>query len=107
VRPQPTEPAEGRRPGWAAGARRTRLLAAAAVSLVILLVLLASSSGAPRESALVTPGPDTVSVIDATQGVVTGVVSGLVRPTGLAYGAGAAWVTDSSHDFLLRVNSAH
>src|SRR5215469_5654567 len=32
VRPQPTAPAEGRRPAWATGARRTRLLTAAAVS---------------------------------------------------------------------------
>jgi YVTN family beta-propeller protein len=46
-------------------------------------------------------------VIDATQGVVTGVVSGAGRPAGLAYGAGAAWITDSSDGFLLRVNSAH
>ena len=46
-------------------------------------------------------------MIDATQGAVTGVVSGIGRPAGLAYGAGAAWITDSSDDQLLRVNSAH
>ena len=107
VQPQATAPAEGRRPRWAAGARRTRLLTAAAVSLALLLVLLVTTSGAPHESALVTPSPDTVGVIDATQGAVTGVVSGIGRPAGLAYGAGSAWITDSSAGFLLRINSAH
>jgi len=108
VRPQTTASAAGRRPGWPAGTRRAQLLAAAGVSMAIILVLLVtSSSRAPGESAFVTPGPDTVGVIDATQGVVTGVVSGAGRPAGLAYGAAAAWITDSSDDLLLRVNSAH
>jgi YVTN family beta-propeller protein len=108
VPPPAAASAERRRPGWAAGTRRARLLAAAGVSLALLLVLLVSSSSrAPGESALGTPGPDTVGVIDATQGVVSGVVTGAGRPAGLAYGAGAAWITDSSDDLLLRVNSAH
>ena len=77
------------------------------MSLALLLVLLVTSSGAPHESALVTPSPDTVGVIDATQGAVTGVVSGIGGPAGLAYGAGSAWITDSSAGFLLRINSAH
>ena len=105
VRPQTTASAAGRPPGWAAGTRRVRLLATAGVSLAIILVLLVGSSS--RVPGVVTPGPDTVGVIDATQGVMTAVVSGAGRPAGLAYGAGAAWVTDSSDDLLLRVNSAH
>jgi ABC-type transport system substrate-binding protein/DNA-binding SARP family transcriptional activator/streptogramin lyase len=108
VRPQATASADGRRPGWAAGTRRARLLVAAGVSLAIVLVLLVSSSSRrPGGPPLVTPGPDSVGVIDAAQGAVTGVVSGAGRPAGLAYGAGAAWITDSSDDLLLRVNSAH
>jgi len=103
VRPKTTASAEGRRAVWAAGTRRARLLAAAGVSLAILLVLVVSSSSRTP----VTPGPDTVGVIDATQGAVTGVVSGAGRPAGMAYGAGAAWITDSADDLLLRVNSAH
>ena len=46
-------------------------------------------------------------MIDATRNVVSGVVTGAGRPGGVAYGAGAAWITDSADDLLLRVDTAH
>jgi len=108
VEPQAITPAGAWRSLSAAATRRARLVAAAGVSLAVLLALLVSrSSGVPGVSAFVAPGQEAVAVIDATRSVVTGVVTGAGRPSGLAYGAGAAWITDSSDDLLLRVDSAH
>jgi len=46
-------------------------------------------------------------VIDAAGGALTAVLTGAGRPAGIAYGADFTWITDSSDDELLRVNSAH
>jgi len=108
VRRQTIARPESRAPRWAAGSRRARLLAAAVMTLAVLLALLVSnSSQGPGGSAVTAAGPETVGVIDTARGVVMGAVTGIGRPAGLAYGAGAVWITDSSHDLLLRVDSAH
>ena len=49
-------------------------------------------------------GPDTVGIIDGRHDVLSGVVTGAARPGGVAYGAGATWITDTADDQLLRVN---
>ena len=113
-RPQAIAPAGDRRSRSVAvtrsvaGTRRTRLLTAAGASLAVILALLVGSSfrgsGGP---ASVVAGPDTVGVIDGARNVVSGVVTGAGRPAGAAYGAGAAWITDSADDLLLRVDSSH
>src|SRR5262249_45864391 len=44
---------------------------------------------------------------NAADGALSSVVISIGRPAGIAYGAGATWITDSSDDALLRVNSNH
>jgi peptide/nickel transport system substrate-binding protein len=51
-------------------------------------------------------GPNTVAVIDGSRNAVSAVVAGAGRPGGVAYGAGAAWVTDTANDQLLRADKA-
>ena len=51
-------------------------------------------------------GPNTVAVIDGRRNTVSAVVAGAGRPGGVAYGADAAWVTDTGNDQLLRVDQA-
>ena len=89
---------------WLTGPARTRRLVVvgAASAVVIALLVAVTNNGAARLVA----GPDTVGVIDTGQGGLTAVVSGVGRPDGVAYGAGAAWVTDSADDLLLRVSRA-
>ena len=72
--------------------------------LAVTIALLVAAS--TRGSAHLAAGPDTVGVIDAGQADLSAVVTGVGRPNGVAYGAGAVWVTDSADDLLLRVNSA-
>jgi YVTN family beta-propeller protein len=106
--PQPIAAGGGRRSLPVAVTRRTQLLTAAAASLAVVLAVLMGSS--PRGHAglgSVAAGPDTVGVIDGPTDVVAGVVTGTGRPDGVAYGAGAAWITDSADDLLLRVDSAY
>ena len=95
--------------GLAAGPRQPRLfrpkrlLAVAAVLAVTIAVLVGVTT---RGSAPLTAGPDTVGVIDGGQARLTAVVTGVGRPNGVAYGAGAVWVTDSADNVLFRVNLA-
>ena len=88
--------------GRSAGRSRTLLAAAAALAVTIALLVTASARG----SAHLAAGPDTVGVIDVGQSDLSAVVTGVGRPAGVGYGAGAIWVTDSADDLLLRVNSA-
>jgi ABC-type transport system substrate-binding protein/DNA-binding SARP family transcriptional activator/sugar lactone lactonase YvrE len=96
---------EAKRPWPVAAARRTRLLtAAAAVLLVTVALLLGGSSVSRGPAAALMAGPDTVGIIDGRHDVLSGVVTGAARPGGVAYGAGATWITDTADDQLLRVN---
>jgi ABC-type transport system substrate-binding protein/streptogramin lyase len=112
---QPPAPAPGpsatvlgeERPSSRAAAYRARLLTAAAAALTVTLALLMGGSSTSRgPAASLTAGPDTVGVIDAGRNVLTGVVTGPGRPGGVAYGAGATWITDTADDLLLQVNRA-
>ena len=86
------------------GADRSKRLIAVAGGLAVALALLVAIS--THGSAQLMAGPNTVGVIDAVKADLSAVVTGVGRPNGVAYGAGAAWITDSADDLLLRVNSA-
>jgi YVTN family beta-propeller protein len=90
--------------GWsrATGAdRKKRLLAVAAAVAVAGGLVAVTTRGPPPLAA----GPDTVGVIGAGP-ALSAVVTGVGRPNGIAYGAGAAWVTDSADDLVLQVDPA-
>ena len=74
------------------GKRRPRLfgpkrLAAIAVALAVVIALPVAMT--TRERAQLTAGPNTVGVIDGGQERLSAVVTGVGRPNGVAYGAGA------------------
>jgi ABC-type transport system substrate-binding protein/DNA-binding SARP family transcriptional activator len=93
-----TAPAPPARP-----VRRRRLLAAAAALAVTVALLVAATT---HGSARLAARPDSVGVIDGAQGNLSAVVTRVGRPSGIAYGAGAVWVTDSADNLLLRIDSA-
>jgi ABC-type transport system substrate-binding protein/DNA-binding SARP family transcriptional activator len=93
--------AEGTGWSWPRGlSRKKRLLALAAAVAVAGALLVAVTTRGPAQ---LTAGPDTVGVIGTGPGGLSAVVTGVGRPNGVAYGAGAAWVTDSADDLLLKV----
>ena len=93
------------RPSSVAAAHRARLLTAATVVLLVTVVLLlGGSSSARRSAASLMAGPNTVGIVDGSHDVLSGVVTGAGRPGGVAYGAGAIWITDTADNRLLRVN---
>jgi YVTN family beta-propeller protein len=97
----------GERSLTAGPARRVRLLSAVGAVLAVALALLVGGSQGSRESgASVSAGPDTVGVIDGSQDILSKVVTGAGRPGGAAFGAGAAWITDTADDLLLQVDQA-
>ena len=105
--PKARAQADGSRRSPAGGTRRRRLLAAAGTSLAVTLALfMTGPSQGAGGSAPVVAGPNTVGIIDGSRNVVSGVVRGIGRPGGVAYAAGATWITDSADDLLLRVDSA-
>jgi YVTN family beta-propeller protein len=82
---------------------RKRLLAAAGtLALTIALLVAVVTHG----SAQLAAGPNTVGVIGAGQPGLSAVVTGVGQPDGIAYGAGAAWVSDGADNLLLRIGSA-
>jgi YVTN family beta-propeller protein len=98
------DPADRTGWSWLGGPNRTkRLIAVTAASAVAVALLAAVTFHDPAPLAA---GPNTVGVIDAGQGALTTVVTGVGRPNGVAYGDGAAWVTDSADGLLLRVDPA-
>jgi YVTN family beta-propeller protein len=100
-------PAVGERPPQRGVAHRARMLAGAGVVLTAILAVLTVGSFGPREpSVSLTAGRDTVGVIVGSRGLLSEVVTGDGRPGGAAYGAGAAWITDTAHDLLLQVDQA-
>ena len=82
--------------------RRVRLTAAVGASLALILAVLFFGAGPPASP--VQAAPDAVAVINASQADLTGVVAGIGRPGGIAYGAGATWVTDTADGLLLRID---
>jgi ABC-type transport system substrate-binding protein/DNA-binding SARP family transcriptional activator/streptogramin lyase len=81
--------------------RRRRLiagvaLAGAAAFAVLLAVFLPSGSKALSAT------PNSIGVLDAKH--VRAVITGGGEPGGIAYGAGAVWVTDTADDRLLRID---
>jgi YVTN family beta-propeller protein len=96
---------ETKRPSPVAAAHRPRVLTAAAAVLAITVALLLGGSSVSRgPAASLMAGPDTVGIIDDGHDVLSGVVTGAARPGGVAYGAGATWITDTADNQLLRVN---
>jgi YVTN family beta-propeller protein len=93
------------RPPARTGVKHKRTVLVVAAALVALATLLIGA--ATRGAAHVVIGPDTVGVIDAGQAQLSGVVTGVGRPAGVAYGAGATWVSDGIDDQLLRVAADH
>jgi YVTN family beta-propeller protein len=102
--PQAIAAARGERPPSAGVARL--LAAAGAVLAIALTLIMGGSSGSQGRAGSLVAGPDTVGVIDGSGDVLSGVVTGAGRPGGAAYGAGAAWITDTADDLLLRVDQA-
>ena len=97
-------PAPPAGPPRAAGVNRRKGLLAVAGALTVAIAVLVA--GATRGSAQLAAGPNTVGVIDDAGGDLSAVVTGVGRPSGVAYGAGAVWITDSADDLLLRADSA-
>jgi ABC-type transport system substrate-binding protein/DNA-binding SARP family transcriptional activator len=94
-------PVRGRRQPWLLGPKRL-LVVAAALAVAIALLVAVTTHG----PAQLVAGPDTVDMIDGGHARLSAVVTGVGRPNGIAYGAGAVWVTDSADDKLFRVNLA-
>jgi YVTN family beta-propeller protein len=68
---------------------------------VTLTSLVAATSHEPSQ---LLAGPNTIGVIDGTSGNLSGVVTDVGRPNGIAYGAGAVWITDSADDLLIKAD---
>ena len=92
------------RPASVAVYRARLLIAAVAVLLVTVALLVGGSSASRGPAASLMTRPDTVGVIDGRRDVLSAVVTDTGRPGGIAYGVGAAWITDTADDRLLRVN---
>jgi len=82
--------------------RKKPLLAVAAAMAVAGALLMAVITRGPGRLA---GGPDTVGAISTGPGL-SAVLTGVGRPNGIAYAAGAVWVTDSADDLLLRIAPA-
>jgi len=83
--------------------RKKRLLAVGGSVALAASVLVAVAA---RGGSHLAAAANTVGVIDTGQSHLSAVVTGVGRPSGVASGAGAVWVTDSADDLLLRVDSA-
>jgi YVTN family beta-propeller protein len=106
--PAPAAPAldsaaETGRPPRVRPGRKKRLIAVAGALAVAISVLVAVAA---RGSAHLVAGANTVGMIDTGQAGLSAVVTGVGRPSGVASGAGAVWVTDSADDKLLQVDPA-
>jgi YVTN family beta-propeller protein len=89
-----------RRSPWIAGKQLLAVAGTLAVAIALLVAV------ATHGSAQLAARPNTVGVMDAGQSGLSAVVTGVGRPNGVAYGAGAAWVSDSADNLLLCVDSA-
>ena len=83
--------------------RNKRLLAVAGALIVVTAVLVAATT---RASMQLAAGPNTVGMINGGQARLSAVVAGVGRPNGVAFGAGAVWISDNADNMLLQVDSA-
>jgi YVTN family beta-propeller protein len=86
--------------------RSTALVAGGTVLAAAIALLAGGPFRGSGGTVSVAAGPDTVGVIDGGGDRLSEVITGVGRPGGVASGAGAAWITDSADDRLLRVDSA-
>src|SRR5215469_2574106 len=98
-------PGNGRRLIPVGTARPKRMLAVTGAAAGAALLAGGLAILSPTRASL-QAGPNTVAVIDSSRNAVSAVVAGAGRPGGVAYGAGATWVTDTADDMLLRVDPA-
>jgi YVTN family beta-propeller protein len=97
-------PARRMRRLWLVAAdRKKRLMAVGGTVVLAVSVLVAVAA---RGGAHLVAAANTVGVIDTGQADLSAVVTGVGRPSGVASGVGAVWVTDSADDQLLRVDPA-
>jgi peptide/nickel transport system substrate-binding protein len=96
----------GRRFTPAIAAHPKRVLAVTAAAAAVAALLAGGLVTLPATRGSLQAGPNTVAVIDGSRNAVSAVVAGAGRPGGVAYGAGAAWVTDTANDQLLRADQA-
>jgi YVTN family beta-propeller protein len=94
----------GRRLIPVGAAHPKRTLAATGAAAAVAALLAGGLAILPPARASPQAGPNTVAFIDGNRNTVSAVVAGAGRPGGVAYGAGATWVTDTAADMLLRVN---
>jgi len=99
-------PGNGRRLIPAGTAHPKRMLAVTGAAAAVAALLAGGLATLPGTRASLQAGPDTVAVIDGSRNAVSAVVAGAGRPGGVAYRAGATWVTDTADDMLLRVDPA-
>jgi YVTN family beta-propeller protein len=91
------------RPAPMARARRARVLVAAGACAVLAAAVLSVLGTRTRA---VVAEPDSIAVINAGSGALTADVEGVGQPGGVAYGAGATWVTDAAAGLLIRIGAA-
>jgi peptide/nickel transport system substrate-binding protein len=82
--------------------RRGRIAAAVLVVAAVIAALLAFLL--PAGSKALSATPNSIGVLDGKR--VRGVITGGGTPGGIAYGAGAVWVTNTASDQLLRIDPA-
>ncbi len=99
-------PGNGGRLMPAATAHPRRMLAVTGAAAAVAGLLAGGLAILPATRVSLQAGPNTVAVIDGSRNAVSAVVAGAGRPGGVAYGADAAWVTDTANDQLLRVDQA-
>jgi YVTN family beta-propeller protein len=96
----------GRRFTPAIAAHPKRVLAVTGAAAAVAALLAGGLATLPATRGSLQAGPNTVAVIDGSRNAVSAVVAGAGRPGGVAYGAGATWVTDTANDQLLRADQA-
>jgi ABC-type transport system substrate-binding protein/DNA-binding SARP family transcriptional activator len=85
--------------------RRLPLLAAAGLALAVIVTLALASPPSVRRTISTAPA-DSVGVIGGDGHALRGLVTDVGAPGGIAYGAGAVWVTDTAHDLVVRIDPA-
>ena len=97
-------PPPGTARAWLTGTGGRRRLVAVGGGLALALALLVAAT--THGPAPLAARADSVAVIDGAKAGLSAVVTGVGRPTGIAFGAGAVWVTDSADNLLLQIDAA-
>src|SRR5207253_10428104 len=74
--------------------------------IVVAAVVTAVAVRLSQESRALTALANSVAVIDTRHDAVSATIQVGGQPGGIAYGAGAVWVTDTADDLLLRIDPA-